>query len=226
MRGLFVTGTDTDCGKTVASCALLRQLRRQGIDAVGMKPVASGARDTSRGLRNADAEALLQASGGGVPYELVNPYVFEPAIAPHLAAEQAGTVIEAAVIRQAFEQLADSHQLVVVEGVGGWRVPLGPAFDVADLCEMLGLQVVLVVGLRLGCINHALLTAEAIVHSGVGLSGWVANRVDPAMACVTENLQSLRARLAVPCLGEIPYLGADEVAGQACGLDLSCLLHD
>lgn len=210
MRGLFVTGTDTDCGKTVVSCALVRQLRRQGVGAVGMKPVASGARVTPQGLRNADAEALRHASGGDVPYALLNPYVFEPAIAPHLAAAQVGVAIESPVILHSFEQLASRHEMVVVEGVGGWRVPLGEQLDVAALCQALDLPVLLVVGMRLGCINHALLTAESIAQSSSRLAGWVANQLDPEMDCFAENLQSLQTRLPAPCLGVFPHRAADE----------------
>ncbi len=222
MKGLFVTGTDTGCGKTEVSCALLRQLRDSGVDAIGMKPVASGARQTAAGWRNEDAEALITAAGVGVDYPLVNPYVFEPAIAPHLAAQSAGVTIDPAVIQQAFRDLGRGHELVVVEGVGGWRVPLAQGLDVAGLCMSLRLPVVLVVGMRLGCINHALLTAEAIASNGAELIGWVANQVDPAMACFDENLETLRERLQAPCLGVLPYRSMGETwRGNTAPFDLT-----
>lgn len=205
MSGLFITGTDTDCGKTFVSCAMLRQLRRQGVDAVGMKPVASGALSTPAGLRNADAEALIEAAGSVVPYGMINPYVFEPAIAPHLAAAQAGVTIDGRVILDAYGQLKARHAMVLVEGVGGWRVPLAEGLDVAGLSLAMQLPVVLVVGMRLGCINHALLTAESILACGAQLAGWVANQVDPDMACFDENLHTLRQKLPSSCLGVQRY---------------------
>lgn len=209
--GLFVTGTDTGCGKTEISLGLMRQLQERGLRTLGMKPVAAGCERTADGLRNADA-LRLQAQGSSVlAYEKVNPYAFEPPIAPHLAAAQAGRPVELAEILSAYQGLAASAERVIVEGVGGWRVPLGADFDVADLARALGLPVLLVVGLRLGCLNHALLSAEAILDSGCTLAGWVGNRVDPQMLLPEENLAALAERLAVPCLGVVPWMPEPKV---------------
>lgn len=209
--GLFVTGTDTGCGKTEISLGLMRQLQERGLRTLGMKPVAAGCERTADGLRNADA-LRLQAQGSSVlAYEKVNPYAFEPPIAPHLAGAQAGRPVELAEILSAYQGLAASAERVVVEGVGGWRVPLGADFDVADLARALGLPVLLVVGLRLGCLNHALLSAEAILDSGCTLAGWVGNRVDPQMLLPEENLAALAERLAVPCLGVVPWMPEPKV---------------
>lgn len=204
-RGLFVTGTDTGCGKTELSLGLMAALQAQGHRVLGMKPVASGSEPTPEGLRNEDA-LRLQAQGSiSVPYDWVNPYAFAPPIAPHLAAEAVGVAIEQAPIRLAYEQLTAAADWVVVEGVGGWRVPLGPSSSVADLPRWLGLPVVLVVGLRLGCLNHALLSVDAILASGVPLLGWVANQVDPEMARVAANVQSLAERIPAPLVGQVAH---------------------
>ena len=204
-RGYFVTGTDTGVGKTRAACALLRALVRGGVRAVGMKPVAAGAVRDAEGLLNDDVAAICAASAFVAPRALVNPYCFEPAIAPHIAAERAGVVIDADRIVAAFDALARTADAVVVEGVGGFCVPLGDTLDSADLAARLGLPVVLVVGLRLGCLNHALLTAQAIRARGLTLAGWIANRIDPAMAAVSENMAALVRRLGAPLLAEWPY---------------------
>ncbi|TCO80130.1 dethiobiotin synthase [Plasticicumulans lactativorans] len=210
LHGCFVTGTDTGVGKTVVSAGLLRALAAQGLRAFGMKPVASGCDATPAGLRNADALALCAAGAAPVPYALVNPYAFAPPIAPHLAAAQVGVTIDFAHIEACAAELGAHGERLVVEGVGGWRVPLGPHGDVVALARRLGLPVVLVVGLRLGCINHALLSIEAIAASGLRCAGWVGSVVDPAMAALDDNLATLRATLAAPCLGVVPFLaGAD-----------------
>jgi dethiobiotin synthetase len=204
-RGLFVTGTDTGCGKTEISLGLMAALQARGRRVLGMKPVASGSEPTPEGLRNEDALRLLARGNLPVPYDWVNPYAFAPPIAPHLAAEEAGVSIQADPIRQAYQRLAATADWVVVEGVGGWRVPLGPRDSVADLPRWLGLPVVLVVGLRLGCLSHALLSAESILASGATLLGWVANQVDPEMARVEANVRSLEERLPVPLLGQVDF---------------------
>jgi dethiobiotin synthetase len=197
----FVTGTDTEVGKTFVSCALLHALRERGFTAIGMKPVAAGSDDDGR---NDDVEALLAASGVPAPPELVNPYLFKPAIAPHIAAAEEGRRIEIARIEGAFASLRTMADAVVVEGVGGFCVPLGPGIDTADLAEQLGLPVILVVGMRLGCINHALLTEQAIAARGLTLAGWIANRIDGEMVRFDENLAALKERIAAPLLGVIP----------------------
>lgn len=204
--GLFVTGTDTGVGKTEIACGLLRGLARQGRLVVGMKPVAAGARSAAGVLRNADVEALRGAGTLHAARSLINPYLFAPPIAPHLAAREAGVSLQMEVIIRAYRRLAGRADVVVVEGVGGFRVPLDERFDTGDLAERLRLPVVLVVGMRLGCLSHALLTAEAIAHRGLELSGWVANRIDPAMRRYRGNVCALRERLRAPLLGEIPFL--------------------
>lgn len=204
-NGFFVTGTDTGVGKTVVSCALLHRLRARGQRAVGMKPVASGCTRTPLGLVNEDVEALLQAGEPGTRAEDINVYRFEAPIAPHIAAARAGARIDLEAIVARHRQLAARHDAVVVEGAGGWLVPLGESATFADLALALELPVVLVVGLRLGCINHALLSAESIGRHGLPLAGWVANGIDPEMACAQENLDTLRARIAAPLLGVVAH---------------------
>jgi len=203
--GLFVTGTDTGVGKTLASCALLHRMRARGLRALGMKPVAAGVEASPEGPVNPDVAALRRASSWPAPLEQVNPYLFEPPIAPHLAAASAGVRIEMAPIRKAFEALRASADAIVVEGVGGFLVPLNDREDAGDLAVALALPVVLVVGMRLGCLNHALLTQQAIVARSLRLAGWIANSIDPRMQRFEDNLQALRQRIAAPLLGVIPH---------------------
>ncbi|WP_057956446.1 dethiobiotin synthase [endosymbiont of Ridgeia piscesae] len=219
-RGFFVTGTDTGCGKTEITLGLMRQMKDCGCRTLGMKPVASGAVPTPAGLRNEDASRIRAESSTAVPYEWVNPYAFEPPIAPHLAAQQAGVSIRLETILQAYQWLAAQGDCTVVEGVGGWRVPLEAGLSVSDLPQALQLPVILVVGLRLGCINHALLSAEAILATGVELVGWVANHVDPDMLIQQENLQSLKALMPAPCVGEVPFLAQPDAAAVSACLTL------
>jgi dethiobiotin synthetase len=222
-RGLFVTGTDTGCGKTEVSLGVMHWLQARGLWVAGMKPVASGAALTPEGLRNDDALRLQRQASQPLPYAQVNPYAFAPPVAPHLAADQAGVTIELEVIRNAWQGLSDHADLVLVEGVGGWRVPLGPGLDQTDLVRVLDLPVLLVVGLRLGCLSHALLTAESILASGVRLLGWVANSVDPDMLLPQHNVSALAERLPAPCLGWVPWLAHPDPArvGAALSLDLT-----
>ncbi|WP_350016153.1 dethiobiotin synthase [Rhodanobacter sp. IGA1.0] len=203
---VFIAGTDTGIGKTHAACTLLHALRAAGRDACGMKPVASGCVETPHGLRNDDALALLAASvDAGLPYALVNPVALRDPLSPHLAAAHDGVTITLAPLRAAFEQLAARHSTVVVEGVGGWLVPLAPGLSASDIARQWQLPVILVVGLRLGCLNHALLSARAVVADGCHLLGWIGNRVDPSMDAPEENLDTLRALLPAPCLGVLPH---------------------
>ncbi len=202
---VFIAGTDTGIGKTHAACTLLHALRAGGHAACGMKPVASGCAETAQGLRNDDALALQEASGSAPPYALVNPVALHDPLSPHLAAAHDGVQISLAPIRAAFDQLSAGHDCVVVEGIGGWLVPLAPALFAADIAKQWRLPVILVVGLRLGCLNHALLSARTIVADGCELLGWIGNRVDPAMQAVEENLATLRELLPAPCLGVLPY---------------------
>jgi dethiobiotin synthetase len=223
-HGFFVTGTDTGVGKTLIACALLHAFAAAGRRVVGMKPVAAGAEHSAAGLINADVRLLHDASSIAAPLALINPYCFMPPIAPHIAAEQAGVTIALTRIARAFAQLAASADVVIVEGVGGFCVPLNRHEDAADLARYLRLPVILVVGLRLGCLNHALLTAQAIRARGLELAGWVANRVDPAMAVAEENIRALTERLAAPLVGEIEFTVAPDPARIAALLDLSGLI--
>ena len=205
--GVFVTGTDTGIGKTYVACAILRALCDSGIRAVGMKPIAAGGLVAAQALANEDALALTRASAFEPDMALVNPYCFPDPIAPHIAARDAGVEIDPERIRSCYLRLHQSADFVVVEGAGGFLVPLGPTLSFADLALMLGLPIVLVVGMRLGCLNHAMLTAEAIERRGLPFAGWVANRIDPTMSRWESNLETLRQRMPAPFLGLIPYSG-------------------
>ncbi|MEO6519757.1 MAG: dethiobiotin synthase [Pseudoxanthomonas sp.] len=213
MSAFFITGTDTGIGKTVASTALLHALRARGLRAVGMKPVASGCTLEQGQWRNEDALALLAASDPRPAYADLNPYALPAALAPELAARDAGVEIRMEVMVSAFHHLQASADAVVVEGVGGWAAPLSAGLDQADLVRSLRVPVVLVVGMRLGCINHARLTARAIAEAGCALAGWIANHVDPAMQRQDENFEMLAARIQAPCWGRLPYQPG-ETAGQ------------
>lgn len=205
-KGFFITGTDTDVGKSWVTVGLMAKLQQQGHRVVGMKPVASGCTDTAEGLRNADALLLQGQASTAVDYDLINPYAFRPAIAPHLAAAQAGQRIKLGKITERFIRLKGMADYVLVEGVGGWLVPLNDEESVADLALALKLPVILVVGMRLGCINHALLTAEAIRASGCTLAGWVANTLSNDMPELTQNIRAIEARIDAPLLGVVPHL--------------------
>jgi dethiobiotin synthetase len=219
----FVTGTDTEIGKTLTSAALLYALTQQGVRAAGMKPVAAGAELRDGAWHNEDADALAAASNVVLPQELTTPYLLRDATAPHIAAAQEGVTIDLAHILACYERVAASADAVVVEGVGGFRVPLSDRFDTTDLARELGLPVILVVGLRLGCINHALLTAEAIAARGLKLAGWVANVVDLGMRHGMANIDALAARLPAPMLGCVPRLPQALPAAAADHLDFSSL---
>jgi dethiobiotin synthetase len=205
VRGIFVTGTDTGIGKTHASVALVHAHRALGRRVVGMKPVASGCRETPDGLRNEDAEALIAASDPAPRYDACNPVALALPIAPHIAAREANVAIDIDALVRAYRSLASDVDRVVVEGVGGWAVPLSDTTMQADLVRALGVPVVLVVGMRLGCINHALTSVRAIDGDGATLIGWIANRVDRDMPFADENLATLRARIAAPLLGVVPH---------------------
>ena len=205
MGGWFITGTDTGVGKTRIARLLLEALARAGQRAAGMKPVASGCRATSEGLRSEDAESLRAASGVAADYADVNPYAFAPAVAPHIAAREGGVEIRLEKILECFQRLQRQAPWLVIEGVGGWMAPLGESLTVADVARALRLPVILVVGLRLGCLNHALLTASAIRQAGVPFAGWIANRIDPAMTRAEENIAALEERLTAPRLASFPY---------------------
>jgi dethiobiotin synthetase len=222
-QAYFVTGTDTGVGKTLVCCALLHAFAGQQLQAVGMKPVAAGCRREGGTLISEDVQ-LLQAAGNlRLPLNQVNPYALEPPLAPHIAAELTGVEIALPTIAAAFEALAAQADMVVVEGVGGFRVPLNAREDTADMAVLLGLPVILVVGLRLGCLNHALLTAEAIARRGLTLAGWVANQVNPDMAAVEQNVAALRQRLPAPCLGVLRYQAQPDWKKLAAALEVTRL---
>lgn len=224
-RAYFIAGTDTDIGKTLIAAGLLVAANRRGLSTAALKPVAAGCERTADGLRNADALLLQRCMSVELPYEQVNPLALEPAIAPHIAAQQAGvrTGVDrlAGFCRGVLMQRAD---LTLVEGAGGWRVPLNQREFLSQLAVALQLPVVLVVGMRLGCLNHALLTAEAIARDGLPLAGWVANRCQPDMACCDENLQTLRNLLPAPLLGEVPYLATPDPESAAVHLNCDPLV--
>lgn len=203
---IFITGTDTDVGKTFVSQILLRALSKQGLTTAVLKPVAAGAKDVEGMLQNDDALMLQRLATAQQPYEEINPFVFAQAIAPHLAADQCSTPLSAAICKQRCEAaLARDVDCLLIEGAGGWLVPLNSHETMADLALSLKSKVVLVVGMRLGCINHALLTAQAITQSGVELVGWVANYVQNDVEHAPAIVESIASKIAAPLLGEVPY---------------------
>jgi dethiobiotin synthetase len=209
-RGIFVTGTDTGVGKTVVACALVRGLKAQGLKVAVMKPVASGSELTPQGLRNPDALALAAAAGYEGPYSELNPYCFEPPISPHIASKEAGIEIDVGMIRHVYDRLAAGMDWVVVEGAGGWFAPLNDRQTMADLAWALNIPALLVVGLRLGCLNHAHLTQLGIEAHGVSFAGWVGSAVDPALARPAENLATLERMLGRAPLAVVPHLAEPE----------------
>lgn len=223
--GFYVTGTDTGAGKTLASCALLHALRAEGWRAVGMKPLASGCTRTAEGWRNEDALALQAAGDPVARYEDVNPYALPRPLAPELAARDAGVEIMLDPILKAHDRLSAQGDIVVVEGVGGWAAPLSANLDQVDLVHALGLPVILVVGLRLGCLNHARLSARTIADDGAHLIGWIASEVDPEMECRDENFALLQRRISAPCLGRLPFATAPDAGVLARYLSVAQALH-
>ena len=205
MPAFFVTGTDTEVGKTLVSTALLRAAAARGVETLGLKPIAAGCEQTPDGLRNEDALAHMAASTIRLPYEAVNPIALAPAIAPHIAAADVGLTVTSKDLVSHCMKLIQPKPFTLIEGAGGWLVPLNDRESFADFALALGLPVVLVVSMRLGCINHALLTAQAIASRGLQLAGWIANAAATAMDRKRENVASLRARINAPCLGEVPW---------------------
>ncbi len=203
--GFFVTGTDTDVGKTYIASALVRHFVQQGYETIGMKPVAAGCESVNGELRHADVDALVAASNVQTALSNVNPYAFVPAIAPHIAAEQFGVNISLEKIQQAFDGLKSQAEVLVVEGAGGFCVPINQQQTMADLAVNFNLPVILVVGIRLGCINHALMTAASIKAAGLHLVGWVANRIDPSMPALEENIATLKAMIMAPCIADVAW---------------------
>jgi len=220
----FVTGTDTEVGKTVASCALLQAANLRGLRSAGYKPVASGSEMTAQGLRNSDAQALLRNSSLPLEYETINPYTFAEPTSPHIVSAQTGVPIEAAVMSEGLRKLEAQAEWLLVEGAGGWFTPLSERFTFADWVTDEQLPVILVVGVKLGCINHAVLTAQAVLQAGLRLAGWIANDVTKPGTRHAEYLATLRRMLPAPFIGEIPWLGeAAEDAATGQYLDLSVL---
>ena len=222
-QAFFITGTDTDAGKTSIAAGLLCAAKQQQRSTLAMKPVASGCEMTAQGLRNSDALTLMAQSTVHLSYSQVNPYAFAPAIAPHIAAQEAGVELSVAdLYRAAQVVLQQQADFTLIEGAGGWRVPISATEFLSDFAIALQLPVILVVGVKLGCINHALLTAQAILNDGLELAGWVANVVDPNCARLAENLATLQQLMPAPCLAEVPYLpvaSAEHIAEhvqQAC----------
>jgi dethiobiotin synthetase len=221
---LFVTGTDTGVGKTRVAAALCRGLAAGGIRVAAMKPVASGCALTPEGLRNDDALLLLAATNVRARYADVNPYAFAPAIAPHIAAREAGVEIDFDVLDRAYARLRMQSQALIVEGAGGWLAPLDAARGFADLAVHWHADVVLVVGLRLGCLNHALLTAESVERRGLRLRGWVANAIDPEFERLTENISTLESRISAPCLGFFSFEPQADPGALAQALAVNALI--
>ena len=224
-RGVFVTGTDTGVGKTFAACVLIHALRERGVRVMPMKPIAAGAVDHGGARLNEDTIALLEAAALRLDRAAdVTPILLEEAIAPHIAAAHERRVIDLGSIVAGFRRIQRDADFIVVEGVGGFRVPLGERIDTVDLARGFGLPVVLVVGLRLGCLNHALLTAQAVEAAGLRLAGWIANAIDPAMLAPEENVAALRARLQAPLLGRLPFASPPDPRALAASLDVAPLL--
>ncbi|OHX12474.1 dethiobiotin synthase [Chromobacterium sphagni] len=204
-QGFFITGTDTEIGKTHAAVALIHHHRQQGRGVLAMKPVASGCEILADGSWLNDDVARLAAASGQTDLELMNPYRFLPPVSPHIAARQAGVEIDLKVIQEHCDRLQAQADVLLVEGAGGWLAPLSDSLFMADLAQALALPVILVVGMRLGCINHALLTARAVLDSGLPLAGWVANCAQPPQAAYAENLATLQRHIPAPLLLEIPH---------------------
>ena len=206
MIAYFVTGTDTEVGKTWVTLGLMSALQAKGLSVAGMKPIASGCSVTESGLRNDDAVKIRKQASYEAVYDDINPYSYEPPIAPHVAAKQIGETIQLHIIDASYRRLSERVDAIVVEGIGGWRVPFGKGLQTKDLVKHLQIPVILVVGLRLGCINHALLSAEAIAADGVQLMGWVSNHIDPSYIEAQETLEQLSEAIPAPLLGKIPHL--------------------
>lgn len=222
-QAFFVAGTDTDVGKTLISAAILHQAQQRGLTTLGLKPVSAGCVPSPQGLRHGDAQLLASVSSVSLDYQQINPVALEPAIAPHIAAQEAGLNLTAQRLSGYCRGALGLADLTLIEGAGGWRVPLNSQETLADLPRQLNLPVVLVVGLRLGCLSHALLTAEAIIRDGLPLTAWVANTLDPHMPRLEQNIESLIQRLPAPLLGVVPHLSEPTPTAAAEHLDVTPL---
>ena len=227
MRGVFVTGTDTGVGKTLAACALIHALAAEGIAATPMKPIAAGAGPIEGATLNEDTVALLRAAGLTLAQAaLATPVLLREPMAPHIAAAREDRTLSLQPVRDALAQLAADARFLVVEGVGGFKVPLAEGLDTVALAREIGLPVVLVVGMRLGCLNHALLTADAIAAARLPFAGWIANAIDPRMAVPDENVHALQRRLPAPLLGRLPFQAKPDARELARHLDVRALLAE
>ena len=224
-RKFFITGTDTGVGKTLISTALLVAANKRGLTTAAIKPIAAGCQQTAEGLHNEDALALQKVISQPLSYQQINPIALEPAIAPHIALQQIEqTVTIDQLATHCHSVLTMAAECVVIEGAGGWRVPLNANETLADLPKKMVFPIILVVGMRLGCLNHALLTVEAIQRDGVEIIGWVANQIESEMHAYKENVASLKLLLPVPCLGEIPFMRQPTPLAVAYYLHLSAIL--
>jgi dethiobiotin synthetase len=219
MNGFFITGTDTGVGKTWMTAALLHAIATYGLRVAGLKPLACGGHATSDGWRNEDAELLMQHASVALPYTTVNPFLLREPIAPHIAARQAGLRLTAAALHETCTTVEEEIDWVLIEGVGGWAVPLNDHETTAHFARLLGLPVIMVVGIRLGCLNHALLSCEAILGQRLKLAGWIANIIDPDMLRIPENIAALEQRLPAPRLGTVPHLPQFDAARIAASLN-------
>ena len=222
-KAFFITGTDTNVGKTIVAAGLLVAAKKMGLTTAALKPIAAGCEKTEQGLRNSDALLLQSVITQELYYEQINPIALEAAIAPHIAAQQERRTISVERLSGFCRGVLHSANVTIVEGAGGWRVPINPSETLADLAKNLQLPVILVVGIRLGCLNHALLTFEAIVRDGLQVAGWVANCIDADMPVLQENIDSLRSRLPIPCLGIVPFISEPTPEQVAQSFDNSLL---
>jgi len=221
--GFFITGTDTGIGKTTVALGLMAALQKNGHKVAAMKPVSAGCYVTDDGLRNDDAVVLLQQASVELPYDLVNPYAFEPAIAPHIAALESSIQIDISHILDCYRQISKNVDIVVVEGAGGWLVPINEKETMADVALAMDLKVIMVVGMRLGCLNHALLSQQSILNMNMDFSGWVANHITAKFGAASENLMALEKRLNAPLIGSVPYFRKQNVEGITEFLETSVL---
>lgn len=222
MTGVCITGTDTGVGKTRVTCAMIHALSKH-LRVAGFKPVAAGAERIDGVLVNEDARLILQAMDHPLPYDRINPICLQAAIAPHIAAAREGVTIEASRLIDAYRSLTEDHDLVVLEGAGGWMVPMSRSWQFPELIRRLGLPVIVVVGMRLGCLNHSLLSIAAIEQAGLEVAGWVANHIDPDMASQEDNLETLRTMIDAPLLARYPYDPQADLATIAKGLQIDLL---
>lgn len=223
-RGFFITGTDTDVGKTTVALGLMAAFKKNGLSVAAFKPVSAGCVKTQTGLRNEDAVQLMQQASVKFPYEIVNPYAFEPAIAPHIAAAEKNLEMELDTIVQAYQKIATEVDVVIVEGAGGWLVPLNETQTMADVASALQLDIIQVIGLKLGCLNHSLLTAESISTHGLTQIGWITNQCASDMPYQKNNILSLQQRLSGELLGDIPNISQISPSDVAQHLKIDSLL--